>query len=128
MPFPKTDEIAGEKEEHQPQLVMHSRDEERIPSLTEVATRTREYLKQGFTDRAIVVLAELEFEAQLNPVQWGIVCRTEWFKPWPLQVRFANGQMSWMKKEVLKLIWPGMPLKDARDYFAHLTSAIQTKQ
>lgn len=101
---------------------------EKAMSVVEAQSRILEYLKQGFTDRAIVVPSELDFETQLNPRQWGIVVRTEWFKPWPLCVTFCNGQISWCKKEALKLIWPGMPTKEARDYFSHMTGPIQTKQ
>ena len=132
MPFPRTDEIAGDKEETPtpaPRVsAVLEQSGERLPSVVEAQKLLHEYMKQGFVERAVVVPAELDFEAQLNPRQWGIVVRTEWFKPWPLCVTFCNGQISWCKKEALKLIWPGMPTKEARDYFSHMTGPIQTKQ
>lgn len=99
------------------------------PTIGQAQKTLFEYLKAGFTDRAVVVPSELDVEAQLNPNLWGIVCKTDWFKPWPLQVKWINGQINWTKKEDVRVIWPGMNTVEARKYLEQLTSAVSiTKQ
>jgi hypothetical protein len=87
---------------------------------------------QGLFTRAIVagggpaVLNSLE--AQCDPKNWGIVVAVEPYRPYPLIIRWADGQQGQCTESEVILIWPGFGKDECKEHLRGIKNNYEGKK